>query len=124
MQTQTYHIDADTTTMAGFADMLTNIMKMGGSDGKQVVDMTGLRETIRCGGAVDGGPDGDGAGAGIRRAGRRCAGRLGCGGGERPGRQRDVGLLGGGEAGTEAGAAQGPVEQLVVDSVEKTPTEN
>ena len=29
--------------MAGFADMLTNIMQMGGAGGQQVVDMTGLK---------------------------------------------------------------------------------
>ena len=43
MDGQTLHMEADTMTMAGFADMLTGIMQMGGTGGKQVVDMTGLK---------------------------------------------------------------------------------
>jgi len=108
MQTQTYHIDADTTTMAGFADMLTNIMKMGGSDGKQVVDMTGLKGNYQVavelsmadlmamaraqgyGGPGGGAPGGSGAAVASDReaAGRRLTRRW--------------------RSWTEAGAAQGP----------------
>lgn len=41
-QTQTLHLESSTVTMAGFADMLTNVLRMGGG-GLQVVDMTGLK---------------------------------------------------------------------------------
>jgi uncharacterized protein (TIGR03435 family) len=43
MASQTVHLESSATTMAGFADMLTNLMRMGGGDGRQVVDMTGLK---------------------------------------------------------------------------------
>jgi uncharacterized protein (TIGR03435 family) len=42
-QAQTVHMDADTVTMAGFADMLTNLLKMGGGSAPQVVDKTDLK---------------------------------------------------------------------------------
>jgi len=42
-QTQTLHLESTVVTMDGFAEMLTNLMQMGGSGGKQVVDMTGLK---------------------------------------------------------------------------------
>lgn len=37
------HMDSSTVTMAGFADMLTQILQMGNAGGQQVVDMTGLK---------------------------------------------------------------------------------
>jgi uncharacterized protein (TIGR03435 family) len=43
MGTQTVHMESSTVTMGGFADMLTNMMQMGGAGGQQVVDMTGLK---------------------------------------------------------------------------------
>lgn len=42
MQTKTLHIESSAVTMAGFADMLTRVMQMGGESNRQVVDMTGL----------------------------------------------------------------------------------
>ncbi len=43
--TQTMHIEFSMTTMAGFADMMTQLMTQlgGGAAGRQVVDMTGIQ---------------------------------------------------------------------------------
>jgi uncharacterized protein (TIGR03435 family) len=43
MSTQSMHLESSMVTMDGFADMLTNMMQMGGSGGPQVVNMTGLK---------------------------------------------------------------------------------
>lgn len=42
-QTQTLHLDSSMVTMSGFAEMLTNLLQMGGGEGRQVVDQTGLK---------------------------------------------------------------------------------
>ena len=42
MQSQTWHMEASSVTMEGLADMLTNMLRMGGGS-NQVVDMTGLK---------------------------------------------------------------------------------
>ena len=41
-ETQSLKLDSSMMTMAGFAEMLTNVMQMTGG-GRQVVDMTGLK---------------------------------------------------------------------------------
>jgi uncharacterized protein (TIGR03435 family) len=43
--TQSMHIDFSMTTMAGFADMMTQLMTQlgGGTTGRQIVDMTGIQ---------------------------------------------------------------------------------
>ena len=42
--TQSFHIDFSMTTMAGFADMITQLFEqLGGTGGRQVVDMTGIK---------------------------------------------------------------------------------
>ncbi len=42
--TQSFHIDFSMTTMTGFADMITQLFaQLGGTGGKQVVDMTGIQ---------------------------------------------------------------------------------
>jgi uncharacterized protein (TIGR03435 family) len=43
--TQSLHLDFSMTTMAGFADMMTQLMTQlgGGAGGKQIVDMTGIQ---------------------------------------------------------------------------------
>ncbi len=43
MPTQSMSLQSSMVTMDGFADMLTNMMQMGGSGGPQVVNMTGLK---------------------------------------------------------------------------------
>ncbi|MGP8252753.1 MAG: TIGR03435 family protein [Terracidiphilus sp.] len=47
MSTQSLHIESSMVTMDGFADMLTNMMQMGGSGGPQVVNMTGLKDNYQ-----------------------------------------------------------------------------
>lgn len=39
---QSFHLDGKMLTMSGFADMLTQFMTMGGGSGRQIMDMTGL----------------------------------------------------------------------------------
>ncbi len=39
---QSFHLDGKMLTMSGFADMLTQFMSMGGGGGRQITDMTGL----------------------------------------------------------------------------------
>ena len=41
--TQSMRLNANSISMAGFATMLTKLMSAGGTSGKQVVDMTGLK---------------------------------------------------------------------------------
>ena len=40
---QALQLTSDTVSMEGFADMLTNVMQMGGGGGRPVVDQTGLK---------------------------------------------------------------------------------
>jgi uncharacterized protein (TIGR03435 family) len=127
--TQSLHIDFSMTTMAGFADMITQLFEqIGGTGGRQVVDMTGIKgnydasidlslmEIIamaRAAGADI--PVGAPGGAGGR--------------GDAPAAS-DPG--GGGTSLTDAVQSMGlklesrkaMVDQLIVDQIEKTPTEN
>jgi uncharacterized protein (TIGR03435 family) len=118
MQTKTMHIDSNATTMTGFVDMLTQIMQMGGSTSRQVVDMTDLKgyyqvsleislaqlmEMARSQGMnipmpADGPASDPGGGLSIFES---------------------VQALG-----LKLEQRKAPVEQLVLDTVEKTPTEN
>ena len=121
--TQSMHIDFSMVTMAGFANMITQLFaQLGGTGGRQVVDMTGIQgnydasvelsltEIIAMARA---------AGADIP------VGAPG-GAGEAP----DPG--GGGTSLTDAVQSMGlklesrkaTVDQLIVDHIEKTPTEN
>jgi uncharacterized protein (TIGR03435 family) len=43
MDGQILHMQASSVTMEGFADMLTSMLRMGSGGGRQVVDMTGLK---------------------------------------------------------------------------------
>jgi uncharacterized protein (TIGR03435 family) len=128
--TQSMHIDFSMTTMAGFAEMMTQLMAQlgGGTTGRQVVDMTGIQgnydasieislvELIAMARA---------AGADIP------AGLPGTPGapGNAAGAASDPG---GGTSVTDAVQSMGlklesrkaVVDQFIVDHVEKTPTEN
>jgi uncharacterized protein (TIGR03435 family) len=130
-QNQTVDLESTQVTMEGFADMLTNILQMGGSGGPQVVDMTNLKGNYQV--AVE-----------ISLADLMAFARE---------QAREMGVnvpatTGGGAAETSpAAAASDPaggatiyasveklglkleqrkakVEQLVIDHVEKTPTDN
>ena len=128
MQAQTMTLESSTVTMAGFADMLTNVLQMGGGGGRQVVDMTGLKGNYQV--AVE-----------ISIADAMAVARA-------QGINPPMAPPGGGAAGASpAAAASDPgggstvfasvkklglklepskakVEQLVIDHVEKTPTED
>ncbi|HTC36488.1 MAG TPA: TIGR03435 family protein [Bryobacteraceae bacterium] len=131
--TRTLHVDFSMTTMTGFADMITQLFaQLGGTGGKQVVDMTGIQgnydatidlslaEIIAMAKA-----------AGVDIPAGAPAGTPGGAGG--PGNvplASDPG--GGGTSLTDAVQGMGlklesrkaMVDQLIVDHLEKTPTEN
>jgi uncharacterized protein (TIGR03435 family) len=128
MQAQTITLESSRTTMSGFADMLTTVLQMGGGGGRQVVDKTGIKGNYQV--ALE-----------ISMADVMAAARA-------QGFNAPTIPPGGGAAGASpASAASDPngsstvfasvkklglklepskamVEQLVIDHVEKTPTEN
>ena len=122
---QTIHMEADTMTMAGFADMLTGIMQMGGTGAKPVVDMTGLKGNFQV--SVDFSM------ADIIAA-ARAQGMAMPGGGATGGAEATEATDPGGAGATAYASVEklglklesrkAPVKQLVVDSAEKMPTEN
>lgn len=132
--TRTMHLEFSMTTMTGFADMVTQLFaQLGGTGGRQVVDMTGIQgnydatvdlglaEIIAMARAAGadipvGAPAGTPGGAG--------------GGGNNPAVASDP--SGGGTSLADAVQSMGlklesrkaTVDQLIVDHLEKTPTEN
>jgi len=128
--TRTFHIDFSMTTMAGFADMITQLFQqLGGTGGRQVVDMTGitgnydasielsLAELIamaRAAGADI--PVGVPAAAGGGRGNIPVASDPGAGGSSLADAVQSMGL--------KLESRKAVVEQLIVDHIEKTPTEN
>jgi len=126
-QTQTLHLESTMTTMEGFADMLTNVMKMGGSGSRAVVDQTGLKGNYQialdiplaelmaiarsqmAAAGVNPGP--------MAKTGSPTAEASDPGGGTTIYKSVE-------ELGLKLEPRKAPMEQLVVDSVEKTPTEN
>jgi len=128
MQAQAMHLESSMLTMGGFADQLTSLMQMGGSSARQVVDMTGLKGNYQV--AVD--ISIESLREAARNAGFDVPGGPGGGGstGSAPAAASDPG--GGGatvfasveKLGLKLESRKAPVEQVVVDSAEKAPTEN
>ncbi len=127
---QSMHIDFSMTTMAGFADMMTQLMTQmgGGAPVRQIVDMTGIQgnydatveislaEIIaiaRAAGADI--PTGVPGGAGAPGNGPAVASDPG-GGTSVTDAVQSMGL--------KLESSKAVVDQLIVDHVEKTPTEN
>jgi uncharacterized protein (TIGR03435 family) len=127
--TQSLHIDFSMTTMGGFADMVTQLFQqLGGTGGRQVVDMTGIQgnydasvelslaEIIamaRAAGAdIPVGAPGGGGGTGNVPA----APDPGGGGASLTDAVQSMGL--------KLESRKAVVDQLIVDHIEKTPTEN
>jgi uncharacterized protein (TIGR03435 family) len=128
--TRTFHIDFSMTTMAGFADMVTQLFEqLGGTGGRQVVDMTGidgnydatvelsLAELIamaRAAGADI--PAGAPGGAGAVGNNAAVASDPGGGGSSLADAVQSMGL--------KLESRKAMVDQLMVEHIEKTPTEN
>jgi uncharacterized protein (TIGR03435 family) len=132
MQTQTVHMESTMVTMAGFADQLTSLLQMGGGGGRQVVDMTELKGNYQV--AVDVSL------ADLMAMAREKARELGV---NLPAAPASSGAAdnmpasavtdpSGGSSvftsveklGLKLDQRKSKVEQVVIDSVEKTPTEN
>jgi uncharacterized protein (TIGR03435 family) len=132
--TQTFHIDFSMTTMAGFADMITQLFEqLGGTGGRQVVDMTGIQgnydatvelslaEIIamaRSAGAdiPIGAPAGTPGGGAGGRGNVPVASDPGGGSSSLADAVQSMGL--------KLESRKAMVDQLIVDHIEKTPTEN
>ena len=131
--TRSFHIEFSMTTMTGFADMITQLFaQIGGTGGRQVVDMTGIKgnydatvelslaELIamaRAAGAdIPGAPAGTPGGAGGRGGDVPLASDPGGGGTSLADAVQSMGL--------KLESRKATVDQLVVDHIEKTPTEN
>jgi len=127
--TRTFHIDFTMTTMTGFANMITQLFEqLGGTGGRQVVDMTGIKgnydATVELSLAE------------IIAMARAAGADIPVGAPGGAGGRGDVPLAsdpgGGGTSLTDAVQAMGlrlesrkaTVDQLIVDHIEKTPTEN
>jgi uncharacterized protein (TIGR03435 family) len=127
-QAQMITLESSRVTMAGFADRLTNMLQMGGGGDRQVVDMTGLKgdyqvaveisladvmAAARAQGML---PPTAAASGGATGASPASAASDPGGGSSVFASVKKLGLK------LEPRKAQ--VEQLVIDHVEKTPTEN
>jgi uncharacterized protein (TIGR03435 family) len=128
-QTMTLHLTSSKTTMAALADMLTQMMmQMGGAggSGRQVLDMTGLKGNYEI--SLD-----FSLADMVAQARAQAGGGPGGGGAASGGPAPEASDPGGGGAtmsdaveklGLKLEPRKAPVEQLIVDHAEKTPTEN
>jgi uncharacterized protein (TIGR03435 family) len=125
MATRNIHLDADMINMAGFAEMMTQMMQIGGGGGRQVVDMTDLKGYYQV--AIDISLEE------IMKMSRAAGGDMG--GAPAPdtsARPADAASDPGGMSVTDTVQTLGlkltprkaVLEQLIVDHAEKTPTEN
>jgi uncharacterized protein (TIGR03435 family) len=127
-ETQTLSLESSSVTMAGFADMLTTTLQMGGGEGRQVVDMTGLKGNYQVALEI--------SLAEIMAMARAHGLNLPAApaGGGAPGASpaSEASDPGGGSTvfasvkklGLRLEPRRAPVERLVIDNVAKTPTEN
>jgi len=129
MDGQNLRIEASTITMAGFADMLTQMMQIGGASTRQVVDMTGLKgnyqaavelsmadliASARAAGVDVPGPGGPGSG--VADAAAAATPSDPSGGATVYESVQRLGL--------KLESRKAPIEQLIVDHAEKAPTDN
>jgi len=122
-QSQTVRIDGKGVTMGGFADMLTQVMQMGGGGSRPIVDQTGLTGHYEV--ALDLSM------ADLMAAAGRAMGGTAAPPSSGPAQASDPSGGGGTSVfasveklGLKLEAGRAPVEQLVVDHSEKNPTEN
>jgi len=128
-QARTMTLQSSKVTMAGFAGMLTNMLRMGGGSGRQVVDRTGLKgnyqvaltlsmaalmAAARAQGMVPpkGSTSGQGWGASPGLA------------PSEPGGTGESVFASVKKLGLKLEPRKGKVEELVIDHIEKTPTAN
>jgi uncharacterized protein (TIGR03435 family) len=133
METQSLSLESSSVTMSGFADRLTSILQMGGGEGRQVVDMTGLKGNYQVTLEI--------SLADIMAMARAqgfnvppAAAGSGVPGGGAPGASPapEASDPGGGSTvfasvkklGLRLEPRRAPVERLIIDNVEKTPAEN
>jgi len=137
MQTQVIDIDGKGVAMPGLVNMVNQIMQIGGPGAKLIVDQTGLkghyevslqlsladlvaaarRNGVDMGGPPPPPPPGGGAGGGSMGGGAGEASDPGGGAGSSVNSSLD-------KLGLKLTSAKAPVQQLIVDHAEKTPTEN
>jgi uncharacterized protein (TIGR03435 family) len=126
-QSMMMHMTSSKTTMAALADTLTQMMtQMGGGSGRQVLDMTELKGNYEVtlefsladmmAAARAQGFDVPGGGGSASGGGAAVASDPGGGGSTVSASVEKLGL--------KLEQRKAPVEQVIVDSVEKTPTEN
>jgi uncharacterized protein (TIGR03435 family) len=121
--TQSLRLTSDTVSMDGFADMLTSVMQMGGSSGRQVVDQTGLKGNYQISleiplasmiqAARDAGVDVPANALGTKKTDEA----------DDPGGGQSI-FQSVNALGLRLEPTKASVVQLVVDSMEKAPTEN
>jgi uncharacterized protein (TIGR03435 family) len=121
--TQSLRLTSDTVSMDGFADMLTSVMQMGGSSGRQVVDQTGLKGNYQISleiplasmiqAARDAGVDVPANALGTKKTDEA----------DDPGGGQTI-FQSVNALGLRLEPSKASVQQLVVDSAEKAPTEN
>jgi uncharacterized protein (TIGR03435 family) len=131
MATQSMHLDFSMTTMAGFADMMTQLMTQlggGAGGGRQIVDMTGIKgnydasleislvEIVALARSAGVNIPGAAPGAAAAEGNVPVAADPGGGGTSVTDAVQSMGL--------KLESRKAVVDQLVVDHVEKTPTEN
>ena len=130
MQSQIITLESNRTTMEGFAEMLTNVLQMGGGDTRQVVDMTGLKGNYQVSLDISLAE----AMSAARAQGMLPPGASQAGGGQGTANSpaTEASDPGGGATvfssvkrlGLKLEPRKASVEQLVIDHIEKTPAEN
>lgn len=126
MQARTMNLESSNLTMDGLAEQLTSMMQMGGAGGRQVVNMTGLKGDYQVAVEI--------SLAELMALARAQGVNVSGGGGASTGTVAPEASDPAGGVSTVFESVQklglrleprkAPVEQMVVDSVEKNPTEN
>jgi len=131
-QAQTMHMESSMVTMSGFADMLTKLTQMGGGGGRQVVDMTDIKGNYQVALDISLADLMAIARAAAQEAGISMPMPPASGGGENNSPASAASEPSGGSSifasvqklGLKLEKRKAAVEQLVIDHVEKAPTED
>jgi uncharacterized protein (TIGR03435 family) len=127
-QAQTITVDSSTVTMAGLADMLTTVLQTGGGGTRRVVDMTGLKGNYQVTLEISmadlmAAARAQGMTSPIAPGGVGAAGASSVAEASDPGGGSSV-FTSVQKLGLRLEKSRAKVEQLVIDHVEKTPTED